>query len=69
MMKRRIARTSEREGVQFFQNAERRASMEILIVLLMLVVLDIAAMRWGFNSIDNVDSPEWERRQRWYGFH
>lgn len=43
--------------------------MEILIVLLMLVVLDIAAMRWGFNSIDNVDSPEWERRQRWYGFH
>ena len=43
--------------------------MEILIVLVVLVAFDIAAMRWGFNSIDSVDSPEWERRQRWYGFH
>ena len=43
--------------------------MEILIVLIVLVALDIAARYWGVNSIDSVDSPEWERRQRWYGFH
>ena len=43
--------------------------MEMLIVLIVLVAFNIAAMRWGFNSIDSVDSPEWERRQLWYGFH
>jgi hypothetical protein len=43
--------------------------MEILIMLIVLVVLDMAAMRWGVSSIESVDSPEWERRQCWYGFH
>jgi hypothetical protein len=44
--------------------------MEIVILLLMLaVLLDIAALKWGVNSVDDIDSPEWERRQRWYGFH
>jgi hypothetical protein len=40
--------------------------MEIALFILMLIALDIAAHRWGISSID---SPEWERRQRWYGFH
>jgi hypothetical protein len=43
--------------------------MEFLVVLVLLIVLDIAAMRWGAISLDGPDSPEWERRQRWYGFH
>ncbi len=44
--------------------------VEIVILLLMLaVLLDIAALKWGVNSVDDIDSPEWERRQRWYGFH
>jgi hypothetical protein len=43
--------------------------MELLIVLIVLVALDIAASRWGFNSLDSLDSSEWERRQLWYGFH
>jgi hypothetical protein len=47
----------------------KEGMMAILIVLVVLVALDIAAMRWGFNSNDSVDSLEWERRQRWYGFH
>jgi hypothetical protein len=47
----------------------KEGMMEILIVLIVLVALDIAASRWGFNSIEGVDSPEWERRQLWYGFH
>jgi len=44
--------------------------MEFLIILFTaLIVLDIAALRWGSQSNDGIDSPEWERRQRWYGFH
>ena len=43
--------------------------MEILVLLIMLVLLDIAAARWGINSIDGPDSPEWERRRNWYGFN
>jgi hypothetical protein len=43
--------------------------MEMILFLLMLIVLGIAANRWGANSLDGPDSPEWERRQRWYGFH
>ncbi len=43
--------------------------MEIALFILMLIALDIAANRWGINSIESPDSPEWERRQRWHGFH
>ena len=44
--------------------------MEILIIfLLALIVLDIAALRWAADNTDNVNSPEWERRQSWPGFH
>ncbi|HLX57284.1 MAG TPA: hypothetical protein VKR83_09690 [Ktedonobacteraceae bacterium] len=41
----------------------------LLIVLVMLIVLDITVVRWGSNSLDGIDSPEWERRQAWYAFH
>jgi hypothetical protein len=41
----------------------------LFILILMLIALGIAANRWGVYSIDGPDSPEWERRQRWYGFH
>ena len=37
----------------------------LLIVILLVVVLDIAALRWGFNSTEKIDSPEWERRATW----
>jgi hypothetical protein len=43
--------------------------MEITLIILMLIVLGIAANQWGINSIDGPDSPEWECRQRLYGFH
>lgn len=43
--------------------------MEMIFFILLLIVLGIAANRWGANSLDDLDSPEWERRQRWYGFH
>ena len=43
--------------------------MEFIILLATLIVFDIVALRWGYKSNDGIDSPEWERRQRWYGFH
>ncbi len=44
--------------------------MELVIYLLIgLIVFDIIALRWGADSSDGADSPEWERRRRWYGFH
>lgn len=47
--------------------------METLIIFLiipaLLIVLDIAALRWGADSRDGVNSLEWERRQSWPGFH
>jgi hypothetical protein len=38
-----------------------------LVIFVALVVLDIAALRWGIDSTDGINSLEWERRQRWYG--
>ncbi|MEO8954456.1 MAG: hypothetical protein ACR2H5_20710 [Ktedonobacteraceae bacterium] len=41
--------------------------MEIAIVLLTgILLLDVVALRWGVDSRDKLDSPEWERR-RWWG--
>jgi hypothetical protein len=41
----------------------------LLVILAGVVLLDIAALLWGANSGDNVNSAEWERRQNWPGFH
>ena len=43
--------------------------MDVTIILIALVALALAALRWGVNSTDGINSTEWERRQRWYGFH
>ncbi len=40
--------------------------MEILLVILLaLIVLDLAARRWGINSTEDINSPEWNRRIDW----
>jgi hypothetical protein len=38
----------------------------IIIVLTLFIVLDIAALRWGMDSTERVDSGEWERRLYWH---
>jgi len=43
--------------------------LTIVILLIVLAVFDIAALLWGFNSIDSMDSLEWERRGHWSAFH
>jgi hypothetical protein len=39
--------------------------MDALIVLGILVALAFAAPRWGYDSTDGVDSPEYRRRAAW----
>jgi hypothetical protein len=42
--------------------------MEIVIILMLaLFVLGAASRRWGFDSSEKIDSPEWERRRQWKG--
>ena len=43
--------------------------MDILIILISHIVLALAALRWGVNSADDINSTEWERRQRWYSLN
>ena len=43
--------------------------MDVIIILIAYIALALAALRWGVNSTDGICSPEWERRQRRYGFH
>ncbi len=35
----------------------------IIIVVVLFVVLDIAALRWGADSRERMSSFEWERRE------
>jgi hypothetical protein len=47
-------------------NRNRRPNMELVLVLLLaLIVLDLAAGRWGVNSTEDFKSPEWNRRNNW----
>jgi hypothetical protein len=43
--------------------------MDLIMILIVLIALAQAALRWGVASTDGINSPEWARRQRWYGFH
>lgn len=39
--------------------------MEFFIILIGFIVFDLAAIRWGINSGDGINSREWERRYAW----
>ena len=43
--------------------------MDVIIILIAPIALALAALHWGVKSTDGINSPEWERRQCWYGFH
>lgn len=43
--------------------------MMALVLLELLIILNIAAWKWGVDSTDGINSPELERRQSWHGFH
>ena len=37
----------------------------ILALLIAFIVLDLASLRWGVNSTEEIDSREWDRRRNW----
>ena len=39
--------------------------MDAIVILVLLVALALAAPRWGWDSTDGVDSPEYRRRAAW----
>ena len=39
----------------------------VLILLLCILILDLTAIRWGYDSRDRLNSKEWERRRHWRG--
>lgn len=41
----------------------------ILLLLVIVLMLDLAALRWGYDSRDRFDSLEWEKRRNWSAFH
>ncbi len=41
----------------------------LLILILLFIVLDIVSLRWGFDSTEKIESPEWERRTARYASH
>ena len=43
--------------------------MMALFLLELLIILNIAAWKWGVDSTDGIDSLEWERRRFWTAFH
>ncbi len=40
--------------------------LTIIIIVALFIVLDIAALRWGFDSSEYMNSCEWERRAQWH---
>lgn len=38
----------------------------LLIALIVLIALDLAALRWGADSRDDITSTEWIRRSTWH---
>jgi hypothetical protein len=38
------------------------------IFLIGIAAFSVAALLWGTDSADGVNSSEWERRHRWPGF-
>ena len=35
----------------------------IIIVIALVIVLDVTALRWGADSREHLNSPEWKRRE------
>ncbi len=39
--------------------------MIVLALLIAFIVFDLMAWRWGADSTEDVNSPEWDRRKNW----
>ena len=41
----------------------------LLIIFILFILLDVAALRWGCDSRDDINNAEWTRRQAWLLAH
>ena len=41
----------------------------LVVALVTLIGFEVAALRWGADSRETSEDPEWERRRAWRGFH
>ena len=41
----------------------------LAIVFILIIVLDVVALRWGYDSRDGIDCAEWKRRREWAFAH
>ena len=41
--------------------------MELLLVVVAVLAFALAVVRWGADSTEGVNSPEWNHRVRWGG--
>jgi len=55
-------------NIKYKQKKEKNM-FTLCFLILALIVLGITACRWGANSADGINSPEWQQRQDWPGFH
>ena len=42
-----------------------KSMLTVIIVIALFIVLDVAALRWGVDSREALNSVEWERRLNW----
>jgi hypothetical protein len=42
---------------------EREKTMDMLILLVVSVLFSLAAWKWGVDSAESINSPEWKRRE------
>lgn len=42
--------------------------LPLTVLIVALALFDVVAYRWGADSGDGPDSPEWERRRHWRGW-
>jgi len=52
-----------------YQQKEEKNMLTLYLLFIALLVVGVTAYRWGANSADGINSPEWQRRQEWPGFH
>jgi predicted nucleic acid-binding Zn ribbon protein len=53
----------------YTQRKKEKHMVTLFFLLMALIVLASAAFCWSADSSDGVNSPEWEQRQYWHGFH
>ena len=54
---------------RIIDNRKENIMTILLVFLAALPVLDVCALRWGFDSRDDIESAEWPRRRAWKAFH